>query len=353
MAPEQCDPEGHPGEVGPASDVWGLGATLFHAVCGEVPFPRAREDRHSADPLVRFPQLTEPPLPMSGELPRPLRELVSAMLAPRAEERPAPGDVVLALEPLVDALPRKARLRPSRHAHPLSVIFAARECSEQCSQLSKEVPDVNQGNAPSIYLAIAADGARPEQDQRSLPRKTLVVLTACLWLFAMPLFWVASSAEPHIDQPQAVLSKSGSGSSGSGGDDDDSGPGGGDHDDDSDDTARDDTDTADPKTDNTATNTHTNTRTGAADTATKTGTNTGTGRETRAQKTDRRGPDTGASTRGETDPATTPERPSAASRATPPMDGRAKPRPGPPGRGSRLPASGPLPLPAALPARVA
>ena len=80
---------------------------LFHAVCGEMPFPRAREDRHSADPLVRFPQLTEPPLPMSGELPRPLRELVSAMLAPRAEERPAPGDVVLALEPRVDALPRK------------------------------------------------------------------------------------------------------------------------------------------------------------------------------------------------------------------------------------------------------
>ena len=160
---------------------------------------------------------------------------------------------------------------------------------------------MNQGNAPSIYLAIAADGARPEQDQHSLPRKTLVVLTACLWLFAMPLFWVASSVEAHTDQPQAVLSKSGSGSSGSGGDDDDSGPGGGD-DDDSDDTARHDTDTADPKTDNTATNTHTNTRTGAADTATKTGTNTGTGRETRAQKTDRRGLDTGASTRGETDP---------------------------------------------------
>ena len=39
MPPEQCDPAGHRGEIGPAADVWGLGATLHHAVSGSVPFP--------------------------------------------------------------------------------------------------------------------------------------------------------------------------------------------------------------------------------------------------------------------------------------------------------------------------
>ena len=39
MAPEQCDPERRAGP-GYASDVWGLGATLFHAVAGYRPFDR-------------------------------------------------------------------------------------------------------------------------------------------------------------------------------------------------------------------------------------------------------------------------------------------------------------------------
>ena len=32
MPPEQCDPSGHPGEIGAPADVWGLGATLHHAL---------------------------------------------------------------------------------------------------------------------------------------------------------------------------------------------------------------------------------------------------------------------------------------------------------------------------------
>src|ERR1044072_139495 len=35
MAPEQCGPSPHP--IGPATDAWGLGATLFHAASGEKP----------------------------------------------------------------------------------------------------------------------------------------------------------------------------------------------------------------------------------------------------------------------------------------------------------------------------
>ena len=47
MAPEQCDPLRGP--VGPPADVFGLGATLYHAVSGARPFARDGEQR--------FPQL--------------------------------------------------------------------------------------------------------------------------------------------------------------------------------------------------------------------------------------------------------------------------------------------------------
>jgi serine/threonine protein kinase len=107
MAPEQCDPEGHPGEISPASDVWGLGATLYHAVSGALPFPRARGAGSSADPSARWPQLVRAPEPLPRSVPRALRDLIGRTLAPVASDRPAAGEVALALEPLVADLPRK------------------------------------------------------------------------------------------------------------------------------------------------------------------------------------------------------------------------------------------------------
>jgi eukaryotic-like serine/threonine-protein kinase len=93
MAPEQCEP----GTVGPPTDVWGLGATLHRAVSGSKPFQG--EDR--------FPQLTQPPVPLGDDLPDGFRELIEAMLAFEPADRPTAAQVVQALEPLVDALPRK------------------------------------------------------------------------------------------------------------------------------------------------------------------------------------------------------------------------------------------------------
>ena len=53
MAPEQCVGESAGQRIGPAADAWGLGATLFHAVAGERPFPRG----HSAAGPERFPRV--------------------------------------------------------------------------------------------------------------------------------------------------------------------------------------------------------------------------------------------------------------------------------------------------------
>jgi eukaryotic-like serine/threonine-protein kinase len=110
MAPEQCDPEGHSGEIGAAADVWGLGATLYHAVTGEVPFPREKGARDSDDPETRFPQLVADPRPLPSEVPGELRELLAAMLAKGPAERPGAEEVAARLEPLVAELPRKLRL---------------------------------------------------------------------------------------------------------------------------------------------------------------------------------------------------------------------------------------------------
>ena len=108
MPPEQCDPAGHPGEIGTASDVWGLGATLHHAVAGAVPFPRAKGARDSDDPHVRFPQLVERPrsLPDRG-VPRELAQLISGCLEARPGDRISAEELVDGLAPLVARLPRK------------------------------------------------------------------------------------------------------------------------------------------------------------------------------------------------------------------------------------------------------
>ena len=82
MAPEQRDPDRF-GEIGPASDVWGLGATLRAAVPDRVPAA--------------------------------VGDAIAACLDPRPADRPTADELARMLEPLVDALPapRLGRFRPS------------------------------------------------------------------------------------------------------------------------------------------------------------------------------------------------------------------------------------------------
>ena len=104
MAPEQCDPQLF-GRIGPASDVWGLGATLYDATVGSPPFPPGAEGAGAA-PEQHFPQLVSEPAPFPKDVPEGLRELVLSCLAKDPEERPSARAVAERLEPWVADLPR-------------------------------------------------------------------------------------------------------------------------------------------------------------------------------------------------------------------------------------------------------
>lgn len=107
MAPEQCVPrEAAAPPIGPATDVWGLGATLFHAVSGEKPFPRDSGDGGTE----RFPQLVEDPLPLPDWLPEELSALILQTLVRDPAKRPTCAELVERLQPLVAELPRKMTL---------------------------------------------------------------------------------------------------------------------------------------------------------------------------------------------------------------------------------------------------
>lgn len=97
MAPEQCL-EGGMGRAGPATDVWGLGATLYEAANGFRPFPK----RDRGEP---YPQLSEPPRDSHPRVPTVLRDAIAACLRLDPAERPS----IAALMDTFDLLAPEAR----------------------------------------------------------------------------------------------------------------------------------------------------------------------------------------------------------------------------------------------------
>ena len=115
MAPEQCDPVGR-GPMTPAADIWGIGATLYHAAAGRKPFPAG--DR-AGSLEERFPQLVLRADPLPYPVQPGLAELIDACLERDPAARPTPAELAGELERLVDTLPKRPvlsrfRVRPRR-----------------------------------------------------------------------------------------------------------------------------------------------------------------------------------------------------------------------------------------------
>ena len=88
MSPEQCCP-GDGAPVGPPADVVpGVGATLFRAVTGELPYAKPGEDEDA--PLEeRYPQLAQRALPLEARIPHDISDSDHGL--PRVRTRAAAG----------------------------------------------------------------------------------------------------------------------------------------------------------------------------------------------------------------------------------------------------------------------
>ena len=104
MAPEQCDPA-RAAEIAPATDIWGLGVTLYEGLVRVRPFAEARNDPGS-EPWERYPQLRAAPWPLPRSVPREFAAVVLACLERNPADRPTARELTATIEEWVAALPR-------------------------------------------------------------------------------------------------------------------------------------------------------------------------------------------------------------------------------------------------------
>ena len=110
LAPERV----HGSRPGPASDLWGLGATLYAAVEGESPFRRD-------SPLTTLTAVVTDPLPEPRNA-GPLTPVLQALLSKEPEERPAAPEAIRMLQRVAAGDTTSIAQPPSQLRTPTSAV---------------------------------------------------------------------------------------------------------------------------------------------------------------------------------------------------------------------------------------
>jgi len=85
--------------------MWGIGATLFHALAGYRAFDRGTEDG-SAAPELRWPQLVDDPYELPDRISDDVAKPVLACLHRDPAMRPSPAALAESFEPMMASLPK-------------------------------------------------------------------------------------------------------------------------------------------------------------------------------------------------------------------------------------------------------
>lgn len=105
MAPEQLT-SGSKEDIGPATDIWGLGVTVYEALAGRLPFPDPEEGGPTDG--------SSEPAPLPQGVPVEVAEALKRCLDPDPSKRPRAAHLALELSPVVEALSGRRVIRRGR-----------------------------------------------------------------------------------------------------------------------------------------------------------------------------------------------------------------------------------------------
>ena len=154
MAPEQLL-----GKVSPAADVYSLGATLYHVICGRVPFGTISEEELA--PKIASESII-PVRQLRPNIPEPLASLVEQMISRDPGDRPASmDDVQTAFEDLREASTRPERSESAGDADEadLADTDVMPAASEQRSARTRESRGMSASGCLVVILTILLAGS--------------------------------------------------------------------------------------------------------------------------------------------------------------------------------------------------
>ncbi len=192
MSPEQARGER---EVGPESDIYSLGCTLYYLLAGHAPFHGPQYDSlarklfaHAEEPL---PPLTD----LRDDVPAELLALLAAMTAKEPSQRPTAAEVARRVEPLADdeELPTLVH-RVCEH----------RQRREAQDAITRETPAV--GVTGSTDQAVSTDQARSLSVDKTPWRWTrwtraLAAMTLGAAVAIAAVAWWRANDEPARPEP--------------------------------------------------------------------------------------------------------------------------------------------------------